>query len=261
MQWSDLAMPHMQNLAWSATLVTAFAAAELRRSEGYRSGAKVRVTNFLIGTIVALFGFLLSILFDTFKAFMPVDGLLGYVIPGWRPAGVTGVLVSILVYGLVWDFFQYWFHRLQHELAVLWPSHRVHHSDDAVNASTALRRSVPELALIFLLIFLPTALVAGIEPVAAWFAFAVFYSWGFFNHADISLPLGAMTPVFSGPQWHRLHHGIETRNCNYAAFFPVLDILFGTYRAPRADEVPTTGIADPLATAHPIRDCVAPRYR
>src|SRR4051812_18833610 len=110
MDWADLAIPHAQNLAWSATLVVAWAAAELRGSRAYQSGAKARLTNFLIGTIVALFGVLLAILFELLKGFMPEEGLIGYVIPAWRPAGVVGVLVSILAYGVVWDFFQYWFH-------------------------------------------------------------------------------------------------------------------------------------------------------
>lgn len=259
----DAAIPHLQNLAWSVVLVAGYAAAELRGSARYRSGIEARLINVLIGAIVALFGFMLSHLFDLLSDILPAGGLIGYAFPGWRPEGIPGLIASILLYGVVWDFFQYWFHRLQHELQLLWPSHRVHHSDESVNASTALRRSIPELALIFIFVFLPTALVAGIDPVAAWFAFVIFYGWGFFNHADIRLPLGALTPIFSGPQWHRLHHGVEGlyRNCNYAAFFPVLDILFGTYRRPREDEWPVTGIADPFATAHPVQDCIAPRAR
>jgi hypothetical protein len=110
---------------------------------------------------------------------------------------------------MVWDFFQYWFHRWQHTSSTLWPSHRVHHSDDRVNTTTALRRSVLELLLIFVFILVPTVIVAGVDEVAAPIAFAIFYGWGFFNHANIRLPLGPLTAIFSGPQWHRLHHAID----------------------------------------------------
>ena len=261
MQYLDNAAQHLQSLAWSATLVAIFAIAELRRPGWSSNAITRRLLNFFLGTLVAAFGLVLSYVFLGLQRFIPADGLLGYVVPGWRPTGVFGLLLSIAVYGIAWDFFQYWFHRTQHQMPSLWPSHRVHHSDDAINASTALRRSLPELALIFIFVFLPTVLTAGIEPVAAWFAFVIFYSWGFFNHADLRIPLGVLTPVLSGPAWHRLHHGLDAPygNCNYAAFFPVLDILFGTYLAPRLGELPATGITESGPSDYPIRDCLAPR--
>ena len=98
---------------------------------------------------------------------------------GRRRAGIFGLLVSVITYGMVWDFFQYWFHRWQHTWAALWPSHRVHHTDGAVNTTTALRRSVIELFLIFIFILIPTVLVAGVDEAAASIAFAIFYGWGF----------------------------------------------------------------------------------
>jgi sterol desaturase/sphingolipid hydroxylase (fatty acid hydroxylase superfamily) len=47
----------------------------------------------------------------------------------------------------------------------------------------------------------------------------------------------------SGPRWHRLHHSIDVEhmNCNFAAFFPVIDLLFGTYRAPDPSALLRTG--------------------
>ena len=143
------------------------------------------------------------------------------------------------------------------------PTHRLHHSDPAVNTTTALRRSILELLLIFVFILIPTVIVAGVDEIAAPIAFAIFYGWGFFNHANIRVSLGPLTPVFSGPHWHRLHHGIdrEYRDRNYAAYFPIIDLVFGTYRAPRKDEYPATGVTDAFATAHPLRDCIHPTRR
>jgi len=69
--------------------------------------------------------------------------------------------------------------------------------------------------------------------------------------------------MLSGPQWHRLHHAID-QDChdrNFAAYFPILDIVFGTYRAPRQGEYLATGLTDAAATAHPLRDCVLLRPR
>ena len=51
-------------------------------------------------------------------------------------------------------------------------------------------------------------------------------------------------------------------NRNFAAYFPVIDLIFGTYYHPRPDEYPDTGIPGvgvklntlPAAFAHPFRE-------
>ena len=258
-----LVVHHLQSGLLSATLIALFTFAEISWPAGQNGSVRGRLTNILIGVIVAVFAFSCTVLLSWLVTMMWRDGLIGLLLPNWRGEGLLGLAVSVVVYGAVWDFFQYWFHRWQHESTVLWPSHRVHHSDATVNTTSALRRSIVELFLIFIFVLLPTVLVAGVDEVAGPIAFAVFYGWGFFNHANIRLSLGPLTPIFSGPQWHRLHHGIDPdcRDRNYAAYFPILDILFGTYRAPGKDEYPETGVADPFVTAHPFRDCFLPGPR
>jgi sterol desaturase/sphingolipid hydroxylase (fatty acid hydroxylase superfamily) len=254
---------HMNGVALSAALIALFTGAELMWP-AVRNGAwRARLINVAIGSIVSIFAFMCTALIAWFATKVWRDGLIGIVVPGWRGEGLPGLALSVLVYGFVWDFFQYWFHRWQHASPVLWPSHRVHHSDDPVSTTTALRRSVLELFLIFMFILMPTVLVAGVDEIAAPIAFALFYGWGFFNHANVRVALGRLTPVLSGPQWHRIHHGVapEYRDRNFAAYFPILDIAFGTYRAPRAGEFPATGVTDAIAAAHPVRDCLLPVRR
>src|SRR5215467_8500724 len=190
----------------SAGLIALFAAAEVGWPAVRPGSLRGRLVNILIGLIVSVFAFVCTALIAWLATMLARDGLIGFVVPGWRRGGFTGFAISVLAYGATWDFFQYWFHRWQHTWPALWPSHRVHHSDDRVNTTTALRRSVLELILIFIFILVPTVLVAGVDEAAAPVAFAIFYGWGFFNHANIRLSLGALTPIFSGPQWHRLHH-------------------------------------------------------
>ena len=251
---------HLNGILLSAGLIALFTLTEIRWPAASNGGMRGRLINILIGLIVSVFAFLCTALIAWFATMVSRDGLIGLVIPEWRDAGVA---ISVIAYGVVWDFFQYWFHRWQHMSPALWPSHRVHHSDDSVNTTSALRRSVLELFLIFVFILVPTVIVAGVDEVAAPIAFTIFYGWGFFNHANVRLSLGPLTSVLSGPQWHRLHHGVhaEYRDRNFAAYFPIIDILFGTYRAPCKDEYPATGVADPVVTMHPFRDCFFPGPR
>jgi sterol desaturase/sphingolipid hydroxylase (fatty acid hydroxylase superfamily) len=58
--------------------------------------------------------------------------------------------------------------------------------------------------------------------------------------------MGLLTPVVTGPQYHRIHHSIEPKHLgkNYAAFFPIWDRIFGTCWQPARDEWPETGLPD-----------------
>ena len=263
LRYGDLLTHQLQSTLLTALLIAGFTFLELLRPASHRASIHGQAINILIGLIVSVFAFFCIVLLTLVAKLVWRDGLIGVVFPDWRKSGLVGQAFSVFMYGATWDFFQYWFHRWQHESTVLWPSHRLHHSDSAVNTTTALRRSILELLLIFAFILVPTVIIAGVDEIAAPIAFAIFYGWGFFNHANIHLSLGPLTPVFSGPQWHRLHHGIDQkyRDQNYAAYFPIIDIVFGTYRAPRKNEYPTTGVSDEFATAHPLQDCFNPSRR
>jgi sterol desaturase/sphingolipid hydroxylase (fatty acid hydroxylase superfamily) len=254
---------HLQGVLLSAVLIAAFTACEVKWPSAAVASLGMRLINIAIGLIVAVFAFLCTLLLSWFVPLFWPEGLIGLLVPSWSRGGVAGTAIAVVTYGVVWDFFQYWFHRWQHMSASLWPSHRVHHSDETLNTTSALRRSVLELILIFLFVLVPTVIVVGVHELAAAIAFAIFYGWGFFNHANIRLSLGVLTPVFSGPQWHRLHHAVnpEYRDRNFAAYFPVLDIVFGTYQAPSGNDCFTTGVSDADVTAHPFRDCLLPRRR
>ena len=62
--------------------------------------------------------------------------------------------------------------------------------------------------------------------------FNIFHSA--FVHANLNWTLGPFRYVIATPVFHRWHHTTqaEGRNTNFAGTFPVLDILFGTFRLP-----------------------------
>jgi sterol desaturase/sphingolipid hydroxylase (fatty acid hydroxylase superfamily) len=147
---------------------------------------------------------------------------------------------------LLTDFFYYWHHRLQHRVPALWTTHRLHHTAESLNALASYRVHWLEEPLRIPTMVIPMGILFNITPVqGAWIAFAL-AQMGLLIHANIRVPYGPLTPVFTGPQLHRLHHSIqpEHHDKNYAANFPIWDILFGTYVAPKRAEWPKTGLPD-----------------
>jgi len=107
---------------------------------------------------------------------------------------------------------------------------------------------------VYLFVHIPTFIVCGggLLPYAG--SIVLFSGWGYLNHANVRISFGPMSWLFSGPQLHRLHHG-KTRDyydCNYAEFFPVLDLIFGILRLPRQNKWPETGIEHDNSLKNPL---------
>lgn len=156
----------------------------------------------------------------------------------------SGILQLVPIF--FYDFFFYWWHRWQHSSALLWEEHKLHHSDGNVNVTTTKRQHFLETPLTTLFISLPLAIFFSFTPVSAALTTVLIRLWQFFIHANLHLPLGGLTLVFCGPQYHRIHHSIEPQhiNKNFAVWFPIWDVIFGTYYVPRRDEFPETGVND-----------------
>jgi sterol desaturase/sphingolipid hydroxylase (fatty acid hydroxylase superfamily) len=159
--------------------------------------------------------------------------------------GKLDAALALVVFFFVYDFFYYWFHRWQHGVPLLWEQHKLHHSEESLNATTAMRHHWLEEILRIGFILLPMAILLDLTPVTAGWLAAVLVYWPYFIHANVRLPLAGLTRVVVGPQAHRIHHSLEAphRDRNFAAVFPLWDILFGTFFAPRRGEFPRTGLA------------------
>lgn len=190
------------------------------------------------------FANLLSPVLDPFTG--PIIKALRVGIPIAFPDGLPGQLLQVLAFYFVFDFFYYWLHRAQHAIPLLWAQHKLHHSDEALNVTTANRHHWLEVPLHGLAIWLPLGILFQQKPVTIAWLWTLFLLWGYFIHMNVRLPLGPLTPVIAGPQLHRIHHSLEPQHHdrNFAASFPLFDILFGTYCPPRKDEFPATGLAD-----------------
>ena len=158
------------------------------------------------------------------------------------------VLALVFVPLLLHDAWFYWAHRIEHRVPVLWEFHKLHHSDELLNASTFGRDHFLQavwigffpafsLGLIFDLTVLQTGKAAMYSSL-----FLVLQSMLY--HSALRLRLPWLDCVLVTPQVHRIHHSRDPHhyNCNYADVFPFFDILFGTWRRPGPQEFPSTGL-------------------
>jgi len=152
------------------------------------------------------------------------------------------------------DLWFYWAHRLEHAIPLLWEFHKVHHSDRNMNCSTFARDQFLQVVWRAFFPLFTLALVLDLTPTEA--GQCAFYSslfvvlWTMFYHSSIRVRLPWLDRMLVTPQVHRIHHAAEGdgSSSNFADFFPLFDVLFGTFRRPGRDEFPATGLPD--APAH-----------
>ena len=141
--------------------------------------------------------------------------------------------VKIIVAILMIDFLFYVQHRMLHQWYFLWRTHRTHHSDIHIDATTALRfhplevlfRAVTEAGFVMLM---------GLPPEGVLASYAVHAFANTLTHANIHAPQRVeriASLVFVTPRVHRLHHSTapEHLHKNFGTTLTAWDRLFGTY--------------------------------
>ncbi len=148
------------------------------------------------------------------------------------------------------EFAYYWWHRLSHEVNLLWAAHVVHHHSEDYNLAVALRQSVTTWAT-SLPFWLPLALL-GIPttPFAVMLGLTTLYQ--FWIHTELIGPLGFLEKWLNTPALHRVHHAINPGylDKNHGATFSVFDRLFGTWKA--ETEPCVYGTTTPLGSFNPL---------
>ncbi len=135
---------------------------------------------------------------------------------------------------LLFDGWMYLWHRANHQFHFLWRFHRVHHSDPAMDATTAIRFHTGE-------ILISSALRLALIPLLGltlW-QLLVYESLMLpvilFHHSNVNFPEGLdrwLRVVLVSPALHRVHHSrmrIET-DSNYSTIFSFWDRIGRTLR-------------------------------
>jgi sterol desaturase/sphingolipid hydroxylase (fatty acid hydroxylase superfamily) len=162
---------------------------------------------------------------------VPVSAFAATWALDWRPSWLSG-WPGLIVDLLLLDCWIYWWHRLNHELPVLWRFHQVHHLDEFLDASSALRFHFGEVLLssivragVILLAAIPLSSVVLFETLLALVTM--------FHHSNLRLPSSlerTLSFFIVTPSIHWIHHHAlrADTDSNYSALLSVWDRLFSS---------------------------------
>jgi len=144
---------------------------------------------------------------------------------------------------LIFEFFQYWFHRMSHEAKgpvgrFLWRTHLAHHLPDKVYV---MMHAVfhPINALLSTVIIQAPLMLLGVSPGAALAATLLIDLQSLASHCNADLRAGWLSYVFIGTETHRYHHSAKIEEArNFGNTLAIWDLVFGTflYRPGKAPE-------------------------
>jgi len=149
-------------------------------------------------------------------------------------------VLLILVTDLVW----YWYHRLGHEVNILWAAHIVHHQSEEFNFTVSARITVFQ-ALIRNIFWCLIPLM-GFHPVMVMSILVVHGAYSFFTHTQLIKNMGWLEYILVSPSIHGIHHASDEKylDKNYGDVFVFWDKLFGTFQ--KEEEAPKYGLTHPV---------------
>ena len=135
---------------------------------------------------------------------------------------------------LLMDLTFYYWHWLNHNVAILWRFHNVHHIDPDLDVTTSIRFHYIEIAYsgLFRLIQL---MMLGVSP-SIFLTYQLFFQLNtFFQHSNVKLPIALeklLNIFIVTPRMHGIHHSqiMEETNSNYSVIFSFWDRLHRTLR-------------------------------
>ena len=153
-------------------------------------------------------------------------GLLNWFQP---PASIAVPLTVVLL-----DLAIYWQHRLFHIVPLIWPLHRLHHRDEAIDVTTGVRFHPGEI-LVSAVFKVIIVVAIGASPLAVLIFQVLLSAASLWEHANLCIPPAidrALRHVIVTPAMHLIHHGRDgdDMRTNYGFSTSLWDRLFASYR-------------------------------
>lgn len=177
-------------------------------------------------------------------AFLLLLATLGTVVPlllplqwmsahRWLDGTRLGVAGGTLAGFIALELLIYAWHRTAHRVDFLWRGfHQVHHSPRRVDMPGSVLFHPFEMLVQLGLQLFATVIVLGLDPLAAALVGYLVAFNGMFQHWNVRTPAW-LGYVIQRPEAHCVHHRLGFHHYNFADF-PPIDMLFGTFRNPRA---------------------------
>jgi len=207
-----------------------------------------------LGAFSILVFFVLDPLLDSAAAVLHLQGVNPFNLENIWPDMLQYPVLLFFVYLVVLDFFDYWYHRAEHQFNWSWALHSLHHSQRDMNLWSDNRNHLLDdfIRDIYMGVI---ALAIGVEPRQYVMLVMASQMLQSLQHANVRVHFGRIGEfLLVSPRYHRTHHAIgighETHGKgtlgghNFAVLFPVWDLLFGT--ALFSKEFAMTGIRDQL---------------
>lgn len=165
--------------------------------------------------------------------------------------------VSFVIYLILFDFINYWYHRAQHQFNWWWALHAVHHSQRQLTMWSDNRNHLID-DMIFIAMMVIVAITVGVGPGQFVALIALTDLSQSLQHANVRLSFGPIGErLWVSPRFHHVHHSIgighESKGQgtlgghNFGILLPWWDMLFGTADFQRGFE--PTGIRDQVEPA------------
>ncbi|MEN9559438.1 MAG: hypothetical protein RLZZ502_649 [Pseudomonadota bacterium] len=161
-------------------------------------------------------------------------------VPQWL--GSLPLPLAIFAAVLVADCAQYLIHRAFHQIPWLWRLHRIHHSIETMDWLAGSRMHLLDM-LCTRVVVLGALLTLGFSKAAIDGYILIVGVHAVLNHCNVHLPFSnnrLLRFLLVTPQYHHWHHTSEQIGLdkNFAAHFPVLDLLGGTHLPAHAPALP-----------------------
>ena len=137
-------------------------------------------------------------------------------------------------YFLSWTLTLYWIHRIGHKLPYVKVWHWNHHRYISKNGMQGwhwnnlflFNDTWTSTLDLYVTEVIPTIIFSLIT--GQWWIFLFYYVWAAFFQEMFEHNKEIDVPFFTTGRWHLIHHTTPTKN--FGLFFPIWDIIFGTYK-------------------------------
>jgi len=258
---SDFTLIIIRLWIWLFLLAAVFVPLErvftLRSQRIFRQSIWTDIGYYFLSSLCSalLLGAPLALVSQASQAILP--SFVGSTLDSW-PLWLKVVLSLV-----IGDIGYYWSHRLAHEIPLLWRFHSIHHAPTELDWLVNTHGHPVDILFTRFCALLPLSVLglgnlAGSAPDGS-SSSALFLEiltlvgtiWGFFIHANLRWRVRPLEQLLTTPAFHHWHHtndGPALINKNYAAMFPFIDRIFGSFYLPSDHRSESFGLAEEIPT-------------